>query len=425
MTRLNRLNLLNLLNLQTPLMITVNNLSKQFRLYQRPSDRLREIIFRRKRHRLFQALDQISFSVAQGETLGIVGPNGAGKSTLLKILTGVIMPDTGSVQITGRITGLLELGTGFNSEFTGLDNIFLNGTYLGLSKDEIQERLDRIIAFAELDQFIHEPIKTYSSGMVMRLAFSVAIHADPVCFVVDEALSVGDTYFQQKCIRRIRQFKESGGAIVFVSHDMNGVKMLCDRAFLLHQGRILDQGEPEDVIEAYNYLISRLGHEEDMSDISEMKSDAAGYGSRKVKIQCVRLLNDLEHETETLATGRPARVSICLAAGADLDSFTVGIQFRDRYGQEIFGTNSYHLQRSLKVQAGQEIEVGFFFQNFNLGPGKYTLTVAVHMDDTHVNDCLHWIDRAVAFDVVHAGDYFFVGLVRLEPELTVQAATSG
>lgn len=397
-------------------MITVQNLSKQFRLYQRPSDRLKEIFLRRRYHRDFQALEDISFTVSEGETLGIVGPNGAGKSTLLKVLTGVTMPDQGLVDIQGRITGLLELGTGFNSEFTGVDNIFLNGTYLGLSKEEIQDRLPEIIAFAELDQFIHEPIKTYSSGMVMRLAFSVAIHADPVCFVVDEALSVGDTYFQQKCIKRIRQFKDDGGAIVFVSHDMNGVKMLCDRAILLHQGRILDHGAPEDVIEAYNYLISRLGQDQDPS---LQPRDISGYGSRKVNIQATSLLNDLEQETQTLTSGRPARVDISLAAKADIPAFNVGLQFRDRYGQEIFGTNTYHLHQSLSISSGQEMLVSFVFQRFNLGPGRYTLTVAAHLDDTHINDCLHWLDRAVAFEIVHGGDFFFLGLARLEPELKV------
>jgi lipopolysaccharide transport system ATP-binding protein len=399
-------------------MITVRDLNKQFRLYQRPSDRLKEIVLRRKRHRDFQALDQVSFEVAQGETLGIVGPNGAGKSTLLKVLTGVTMPDSGLVDIQGRITGLLELGTGFNSEFTGIDNIFLNGTYLGLTQDEIQERLEAIVAFAELDQFIHEPIKTYSSGMVMRLAFSVAIHADPVCFVVDEALSVGDTYFQQKCIKRIRQFKDSGGAIVFVSHDMNGVKMLCDQVLLMHQGRILERGAPEQVIEAYNYLISRLGQEAD--DVPPSMG-SGGYGSHQVRIAGTRLVNELEQETETLTSGRGVRVEITLAAAADTNGFNVGIQFRDRYGQDIFGTNTYHLRQSLSMRAGKEMRVSFAFQRFNLGPGKYTLTVAAHQEDTHVNDCLHWIDRALSFEVVHGGDYFFVGLARLEPELSVVA----
>jgi lipopolysaccharide transport system ATP-binding protein len=214
-------------------MISVKNISKTFKLYQAPSDRLKEILLRRCYHKNFQAVNNVSFEVQEGETLGIVGENGAGKSTILKLLTGILIPDTGSVHVSGKITGLLELGTGFNAEFSGIDNIIHNATYLGLSRSEIDKKLDTIIGFTELGEFIHEPIKTYSSGMVMRLAFSVAIHAEPRAFVVDEALSVGDAYFQQKCMKKIKDFKDNGGSIVFVSHDMNAVKVLCDQAILL------------------------------------------------------------------------------------------------------------------------------------------------------------------------------------------------
>ena len=221
-------------------MISVSNISKTFKLYKSPADRLKEIVLRRSFHRVFHALKDVSFEIQEGETLGIVGQNGAGKSTVLKLLTGILIPDTGNIHISGKITGLLELGTGFNAEFSGLDNIFLNGTYLGLSRQEIKSKLDNIIGFAELNEFIHEPIKTYSSGMVMRLAFSVAIHADPKAFVVDEALSVGDAYFQQKCMQKIKEFKNNGGSIVFVSHDMNAVKVLCDQAILLDEGHVVE-----------------------------------------------------------------------------------------------------------------------------------------------------------------------------------------
>ena len=216
-------------------------------------------MFRKTLHRKFCALKDLSFEVQEGESLGIVGQNGAGKSTLLKILTGVLFPDSGSIHVDGRITGLLELGTGFNSEFTGVQNIYLNGTLLGMSKEEINERFDAIIAFTELGDFIQEPIKTYSSGMIMRLAFSTAIHAEPKAFVVDEALSVGDTYFQQKCMRKIKEFKADGGSIIFVSHDMNAVKILCDKALLLDHGLKVEEGEPDKVINTYNFLLAKKG----------------------------------------------------------------------------------------------------------------------------------------------------------------------
>jgi len=189
-------------------MISVKNVSKTFKLYHTPADRLKEILFRRNFHHEFRALHNISFAVSKGETLGIIGANGSGKSTLLKLLTGVLMPDSGQLDVDGNITGLLELGTGFNTEFSGKQNIFLNGTYLGLSRRQTRERLDKIIEFAELENCISDPVKTYSSGMVMRLAFSIAIHADPQAFVIDEALSVGDAYFQQKCMRRIKDARK-------------------------------------------------------------------------------------------------------------------------------------------------------------------------------------------------------------------------
>jgi ABC-type polysaccharide/polyol phosphate transport system ATPase subunit len=209
-------------------MINVEGISKQFKLYRSPADRLREIVYRKKYHKDFVALDNISFEVKNGETLGIIGQNGAGKSTLLKILSGIVIPDQGTITVDGKVTGLLELGTGFNAEMTGLENIYMNGTLIGMTKDELDRKKQTIIDFSELGEFINEPIKTYSSGMTMRLAFSIAIHADPTCFLVDEALSVGDAYFQQKCMRKIQEFRAAGGSIVFVSHDMNAVKILCD-----------------------------------------------------------------------------------------------------------------------------------------------------------------------------------------------------
>ncbi|MFH0731120.1 MAG: ABC transporter ATP-binding protein [Pseudomonadota bacterium] len=375
------------------------------------------MILRRSFHRDFQALEDVSFTVEEGRTLGIIGQNGAGKSTLLKILTGIVLPDSGAIEIKGRITGLLELGTGFNGEFSGIDNIFLNGTYLGLSRDELKERLEAIVGFTELGKFIHEPIKTYSSGMVMRLAFSVAIHADPKCFVVDEALSVGDAYFQQKCMKRIRDFKAAGGSIIFVSHDMNAVKMLCDEALLLDHGVVVDQGAPDKIIERYNYLISRLSGEA----VSQPAHHCNGYGNHKVTIDRVRLLNEFDQDIEVLLSGKPAKVCLRLHANVDVAAFHVGILFRDKFGQDIFGTNTFHLKRSLSLKAGEDCELTYFFERFNLGPGKYTLTVAAHGDDTHINDCHHWIDRSLAFEVVHGDGFVFVGFTRLEPAVYVNS----
>ncbi len=400
-------------------MIIVQNLFKQFRLYRKPSDRLKEIIWRRSFHRDFQALCDISFSVAAGETLGIVGPNGAGKTTLLKVLTGILMADSGTVTVQGRITGLLELGTGFNAEFSGIDNIFFNGSWLGLSRSQIAARLEAVVAFTELGGFIYEPVKTYSTGMVMRLAFAVAIHADPQCFVVDEALSVGDAYFQQKCIERIRAFKAGGGAIVFVSHDMNAVKRLCDRALLMDKGRVIEAGEPNRIIETYNYLIARMAQGDQLP-----APQSSEYGNHKVRIIGVTMRNQQSQPAEILTSGEPAFIQVHLQARQAVETH-VGFLIRDRFGQDIFGTNTFHLHQKLHLNADRSYLITFAFECFNLGPGKYTLTVAAHSSDTHIQDCYHWIDRALAFEVVQGGSFTFVGLARLEPVVAVEHYQKG
>ncbi len=397
-------------------MIRIENISKKFRLYHKPSDRLREIIFRKTLHRDLAALQNISFNLSEGETLGIIGQNGAGKSTLLKILTGVLLPDSGGIFVDGKITGLLELGTGFNPEFSGVDNIYLNGSLLDMSKPDIEKNFSAIADFAELGEFIYEPIKTYSSGMMMRLAFSIAIHAEPKCFVVDEALSVGDAYFQQKCIERIKTFKKSGGAIIFVSHDMNAVKILCDRAILMKDGTIVEDSNPEHVINVYNFLVAKMSQGEKLLLSKNEKSE---YGNYKVVISKVALLNEHGDKAKSVTSGRAASVKIYLQARQAVPNFSVGILFRDKFGQDIFGTNTHHLKKSLSLKAGEECMVEYLFDKFDIGVGKYTLTVAVHTDDTHLNDCYHWVDTTLDFEVVQENGFVFIGIVRLEPTITV------
>jgi lipopolysaccharide transport system ATP-binding protein len=396
-------------------MIIVKNISKTFKLYRKPSDRLKEIVLGRCFHKEFHAVDKVSFRVRPGETLGIVGENGAGKSTILKLLTGVLIPDEGSVDIAGRITGLLELGTGFNAEFSGIDNIIHNATYLGLSRKEIDERLDLIVEFTELGDFIHEPIKTYSSGMVMRLAFSVGIHAQPRAFVVDEALSVGDAYFQQKCMKKIKEFKDDGGAIVFVSHDMNAVKVLCDRSILLDHGRVVEYGDPETIINSYNFLIAQRSRGKEIS----YKDDklTSGYGNHKVMIDQVTICDKDNNPGEIFISGHPARVNISMTCHTDIDDFTLGILIRDRFGQDLFGTNSFYLDKKISLKSKEVLVMTYDFKEFNLGPGKYSITAAIHTGPNHIDECVHWMDKCVAFEVVAGADASFTGLVRLTPHL--------
>jgi lipopolysaccharide transport system ATP-binding protein len=399
-------------------MITVNNLTKIFHLYKKPSDRLREIIFRGSYHRNFYALKNVSFQIAEGETLGIIGENGSGKSTLLKIITGVLMPDSGSFHIDGRITGLLELGTGFNPEFSGLHNIYMNAMYLGLSRPEIDAKLDQITHFAEIGHFIDEPIKTYSSGMLMRLAFSVAIHADPKCFVVDEALAVGDAYFQQKCMQRLKEFKANGGSIVFVSHDMNAIKMLCDQAILLDRGQVVENNDPETVINVYNFLLSKKSYGEKIQTNTEQEKFV--YGNHKAVIEKVTLSGYGSDDLDVVVSGKKIYVNITIVSYEHIDQATVGIMFRDRFGQDIFGTNTYHLHHNLSLSKEQTLYISFCFDKFNLGVGKYTLTAAIHTGDSHVESCFQWIDKMKVFQVVHSADYYFEGICRLTPQVKIE-----
>jgi len=400
-------------------MIKVQNISKSFKLYQTPADRLKEIVLRRSFHRRFNALNGVSFDVREGETLGIVGQNGAGKTTLLKVLTGVLLPDSGVIHLDGRITGLLELGTGFNSEFTGLQNIYLNGTLLGMTKEEIDEKLEVIMAFSELGDFVHEPIKTYSSGMHMRLAFSVAIHADPQAFVVDEALSVGDAYFQQKCMKKIREFKGQGGSIVFVSHDLNAVKVLCDKALLLDYGSVIEEGKPDKVINTYNFLLARKakGEEICLTDTSEA---GKSYGNLKIEIVDAKMLNGYGQESQVFVSGEKCTVTISLKANETVNHVSVGILIRDRFGQEIFGTNTFHLNSPIALRGGERCRVRYVIDEFNLGPGKFTLSAAAHRDDRHIGECYQWIDGIRAFEVVGNKDFHFEGILRLKPDVQVE-----
>jgi lipopolysaccharide transport system ATP-binding protein len=399
-------------------MITASNLTKIFRLYKKPSDRLREIITGEIFHRNFHALSDVSFHVQEGETLGIIGENGSGKSTLLKILTGILLPDGGSFHVEGRITGLLELGTGFNQEFTGLSNIYMNGTYLGLSKAEIDSRLDQIVAFAELGDFIDEPIKTYSSGMIMRLAFAVAIHAEPRCFVVDEALSVGDVYFQQKCMKRLKDFRAGGGSIVFVSHDLNAVKVLCDKALLLDKGRVVEDGNPEDVVNVYNFLIAKRSKGQEIA--CQIDQEKTSYGNNKINVESLDIIDSRGNKADVLLSGKPVEIKLFLNANQTVSELTVGILIRDKFGQDIFGTNTFHMNQSMQMEQDGRCEVSFFFEEFNLGPGKYSVSASLHTGDTHVNECYQWVDRIKTFEVINGDDFIFIGISRLKPVLTIE-----
>lgn len=387
-------------------MIEVTKLRKSFKFYNKPVDRLKELILRKPFHHRYVALDDISFYVNSGETLGILGQNGAGKSTLLKLLSGVLLPDAGNISLNGRITGLLELGTGFDPNMSGRHNIHINGLLIGMSNAEIEVREERIIAFSELGSFIDEPLRTYSSGMIMRLAFSIAIHADPTCFLIDEALSVGDGHFQQKCIKRIREFRESGGSIIFVSHDLNAVKMICDRAIVLEKGKVVFSGDAENAVNAYNKIMAKLDEQENL--LTQSSDQNREYGTREAEIIHASLTGD-NSNSHVVSTGETVTLTVRFKANTFLPSTTLGFVIRDRFGQDIFGTNTYYLDHKITDTKEGVIHVDIRFQAM-FSAGKYTVTLALHDEEHHLNACYHWFDNYLQFEVAGSQVPLFSGV---------------
>lgn len=397
-------------------MIVVNQLSKSFKLYKKPSDRLKELLLRRPYHNRHTVLHDVNFSVADGEALAILGRNGAGKSTLLKLLTGVLVPDAGQIELSGKLTGLLELGTGFDFNLTGLQNIRTNGLLIGMTPEEVEQKTEQIIEFSELGHYIHEPIRTYSSGMVMRLAFSISIHAEPEIFLIDEALSVGDGHFQQKCMRRIRQFRANGGSIVFVSHDLNAVKMLCDRAIVLDKGHVVANDEPEAAVNVYNQL---LGADDDMEEGSVRIEE--GYGSYEATLEQATLTG-IDSQSHIITSGEDAELSVRISANQDLPSVTLGMMIRDRFGQDIFGTNTHHLNAPIQLNAGEE-KLCTFTLPMRIAPGKYTITLALHEGMDHTRHCYHWWDNAISFEIAGIRGPQFGGVCNLTPVFKEQSCS--
>lgn len=400
---------------------------KEFRFYRHPWDRFVEWVSggRARRGHVFVALDNITFDVARGSAVGIIGANGAGKSTLLKIIAHTLYPTAGRVEVQGRVASLLELGMGFHPDFTGRQNIVFNARFLGLSDEEIRERMGAIVAFAELGDFIDRPLRTYSSGMHVRLAFAVVANVDPQILIVDETLAVGDAYFQQKCIRRIRQFRENGVTLLFVSHDPGAVKTLCDEALLLHHGQLFDRGRPDEVLASYNTLIAReVGSREILAVEAQrdatVETSTRRSGSFAAIVEQISLRDAQGQECRSFLAGEEVTIAVrvlCLEAIADP---TVGVLIRDRLGNDVYGTNTYNQQVTTgRYQTGEVLEVVFRLA-LNLGPGEYTLTVAAHTLDVHLYDCFDWIDRLLVFKVLPPLSGKFIGTAFLRPEVSVR-----
>lgn len=399
-------------------MIRIKDVWKTFHIYPHPVDRLREVIspFRKKYHAEFHALRELSFAIEPGECVGIIGVNGSGKSTLLQLIAGVLTPTAGVVETNGRVSALLELGAGFSPQFTGRENIALHCSLAGIHPRDQGPVLEQIISFAEIGDFIDRPIKTYSSGMYVRLAFSAAIHVDPQILIVDEALAVGDIRFQAKCLRRITAFREQGKTLLFVSHDASAVKALCDRAILLNKGRLLMDGTPDQVTKYYNNMVA-LEAEND----AVLGTDLAKRGgNQKIQIRRVRMLNRHGDPTDTFQVGEAITLLIDIEAFADVPSPTVGMSFHDRMGVELFGINNHNLGiRFEDVKRGDRKTVQYDI-TLDLGINTYTVSASCHAGDNHLIESYDWVNDAFVFRVVPSEFHVFVGACRLDASVKIE-----
>jgi lipopolysaccharide transport system ATP-binding protein len=361
----------------------------------------------------------VSFGVARGESIGIVGQNGAGKSTLLKLITGTLRGTEGSVAVNGRIAAILELGMGFSPDLTGRENVYHTAGLMGFSREGILGVMSAIEEFAEIGEYFDEPVRTYSSGMQMRVAFAVATAFRPDLLIVDEALSVGDTYFQHKCFKRIREFREQGTSLLIVSHDSGAVQNLCDRALLLENGTLVKDGDPAEVMDLYNALIA----ERENSTIT-ISNHASGRvqtvsGGGEATVDQIMLLDAEQRQVEFVDVGESVTLFIRVVAREDIPRLVLGYMIKDRLGQPVFGTNTHHTKQALdNVRAGQQIEFRISFP-MNFGQGGYSVSTALVSTDTHLVNNYEWRDLALVFNVSNLSRPVFVGSAWVPPQIEI------
>lgn len=429
--------------------VKVENLNKCYQIYDRPRDRLKQFILprlqsavgkqSRRYFREFWALNEVSFEIKRGETVGIIGRNGSGKSTLLQIICGTLNPTSGNIQTQGRIAALLELGSGFNPEFTGRENVYMNGAVLGLSREEIEQRFEAIVAFADIGEFMEQPVKTYSSGMYVRLAFAVIAHVDAEVLIIDEALAVGDAVFTQKCMRYLRKFKEKG-TLIFVSHDMGSVLNLCERAIWLDHGQLRQVGKSKEVAEAYlQYTLQEVyGQEAKLLALNKVRTEQAvagsaspqttsipdsdgapvidygarmrvdanldeanGWKSGAGEILSVRLEHLYPQPNDIFRGGEKVRMVITAKAYQDLDRPILGFLVRDRLGQDLFGENTlpFTSLNPRPVSAGNTFASEYVFHLPMLPNGQYVVMASLADGDLYTNVQHHWLHDAIIMNV--------------------------
>ncbi|MEW4983469.1 MAG: ABC transporter ATP-binding protein [Cycloclasticus sp.] len=402
-------------------LLSVKNVGKAFRSYSSEWKRFaRWFGLPVKPTEEHWVLRHISFEINSGEAIGIIGQNGAGKSTLLKMITGTLQPTEGEIQINGRIAAILELGMGFNPELTGRQNVFHAAGLMGFSAEQIQQAMPDIEAFAEIGEYFDEPVRTYSSGMQMRVAFAVATAYRPEILIVDEALSVGDTYFQHKSFNRIREFQEQGTTLLIVSHDRGAIQSLCNRAILLENGTVIKDGNPEEVFDFYNALIA----EKENSTVEVRKLDdgktQTSSGTGEAKIESIELLNQKNEVIEFVDVGETVLLKVKIKINQQLADVTLGYLIKDRLGQSVYGTNTNLLKEDVvNVIAGSKLEFGFTF-DASLGIGSYSISVAIHAGESHMVKNYEWRDHALVFQVVNLNKSHFEGVAWLPPALEIK-----
>ena len=370
--------------------ISVEHLTKVYKLYDRNRDRLKEALHLpgRINSREHYALDDVSIQVHTGETVGIIGTNGSGKSTILKIITGVLNPTAGEVKINGRISALLELGAGFNMEFTGIENIYLNGTMIGFSEEEIDARLQDILDFADIGDFVYQKVKTYSSGMFVRLAFAVAINIDPEILIVDEALSVGDVFFQNKCYRKFEEFKKQGKTILFVSHDLSSISKYCDRVVLLERGKKIGDGQPKEIIDMYKkVLVGQLDLKTDTAKSSDLNKGSKWkdrmqlnpnkdeYGSGLAEFEDFCAYDNAGGITNTIIKGEEFTVKVKVRFFDTIQDPIIALSFKNMQGTEITGTNTMFEKITTGTKRKGDVLIVTFTQNMSLQGGEYLISL--------------------------------------------------
>lgn len=403
-------------------LIDVNDAGKSFRTYRSEWQRIgRWFGLPTRPSEENWVLRHVSFTIQKGEAVGIIGQNGAGKSTLLKIITNTLQSTEGSVAVNGRVAAILELGMGFNPDLTGRQNVLHAAGLMGFSAEEIQNAMTDIEGFAEVGEYFEQPVRTYSSGMHVRLAFAIATAYRPEILIVDEALSVGDSYFQHKSFARIREFQEQGTTLLIVAHDRAAIQSVCNRAILLEGGLIVKDAKPEEVFDFYNALIAEKENakiETVLLDSGKVKTTS---GTGEAEIQNVELVNQNNESVEVVSIGERVTLIVSTKVAESLGSLVMGFCIKDRLGQIMYGTNTWHTKQVIEEPAvGGEFRFRIEF-DANLGVGSYSVAIALHDRENHLSANYEWRDLALVFNVLNSGVHLFEGCNWLQPEIEVNA----